>query len=131
MNAIHVIIFYVFSLFFAILNFILLSYFILTIFNIRFDNPIREFFEKLTSPIVVPLRNFLPVVHKKIDISIICLIILVELSKFILLSFLLTGKFLPFFSILVFSFFDLIIQICQFFFYAVLIQVILNWLSSS
>ena len=84
----------------------------------------------LTNPIVAPVHLILRYKDQakhRFDWPVLGLIVLVELVKIILLSLLAFNKLMPILLIVLYVGADLIIQPCNFLFYALLIRVIMSY----
>lgn len=101
---------------------------ILQFFNADFYNPISQFVVKLTDPLILPLRRVIPRV-RFIDLSVLTLFIIIDIIKFVLLIVLFGSSSLRIFSFILLVIFDFIKLTLNIFFYAILIRVILSWIS--
>lgn len=91
-------------------------------------NPLFAFIAKLTTPPLKPFRRFIPAVHG-IDIAAIVFLLVLELVKISLLVWLQIG-FIPHFGgLIVLSFAEILNQIINIFFYAIIALAILSWLN--
>lgn len=104
---------------------ILLLRLYLQMVRVSFYNPISQLIVKLTDPLVLPLRRFLPRV-RLIDLSIVVLVILLDAIKFLLLLSII-GQFS--FGIIILVILNLIHLNLNLFFYAILIMAVMSWLS--
>ena len=101
--------------------------FLFQYFQVDFYNPFSQFILKITDPILVPLRNKLP--HtRNFDISALLLLFLLKIVEFLGIT-LLIKKMLPdVLGIVIWSAGEVISQILNFFFFAVLLVAILGWI---
>jgi YggT family protein len=85
-----------------------------------------------TDPLVKPLEKLFPAKKAKpsrYDWPCFIVIVIVEIIKFTLLSFLLYKAMMPLGYLLLFVFADLIVQPCNLLFYIILIRVIMSWVN--
>ena len=94
--------------------------------GVSFYNPIVQFIIKITNPPLMVLRKILPN-YSKVDLSVVLLIILVELIKVILLSWLSNGMIPAVISILVLMLADLLHLLIEIYFYGILFAAILSF----
>lgn len=124
----NVLIFLLATVFSMAIFFVLLRIF-LQLFQAPWSNPISQFIAKITNPLVRPLRKILPRVPY-IDLPSVLLLIIIELIKFITLFAIQLGIMIPLSQLFLFTFGDIIIQACSILFYAIIIRVIISWISS-
>ncbi|WP_028388267.1 YggT family protein [Legionella fairfieldensis] len=120
------------TLFFSVVLFVLWTRLALRYFKISVLHPVSHAIYTFTDPLVKPLERFISP-QKKLsqcyDWPCFALLILVELCKFVLLGFLLYGTLIPVSYLLLFVLADLITQPCNFLFYLILIRVIMSWVN--
>lgn len=105
--------------------FILVIRLILCWVRADYFNPLSQFVIKLTQPIIVPLRRFIPT-YSGIEFSTLIVIILLGMLKFLLISVMVFG--LPnLIGICIMSLADALKLVLNVFFYAILLQAILSW----
>jgi len=105
--------------------FILLTRFILVWIRVDYFNPITQFVAKLSRPLIQPLKRVMPTV-KNIEFSTLLVIFTLVALKFFLIGLATIG--LPdFFGLFLLTCADILKSFVNFFFYAVLLQVILSW----
>jgi YggT family protein len=128
MLAIHNVSFFLISLFFSLCIFVILLRILLQFFRANVNNPICLMVAKLSNPLVLPLRRILPRVSS-IDLASILVLLLVEIFKFVVFSFL-QGLFIGWIPCIIMSITDILVQIINILFYAIIIRVILSWVQS-
>lgn len=101
--------------------------FLLGLVRADFYNPVSQFLVKVTSPLLVPLRKLVPGVGR-IDTASIVLMLLLQFVA-LLLIVLLRGIEVAPGLLLVVAIGELIMLAINVFFFAIIIQVILSWVS--
>jgi len=99
----------------------------LPIFRADFHNPVAQGVLRITSPLVIPLRRFIPPVGR-IDTATLLLAFTIE-YLLILLLLTLRGVTAEFGPIAITALFDLAILSCNMFFIVILIRIILSWVA--
>lgn len=94
----------------------------------RFTNPISQLVIKLTNPVVTPLRKLIPS-FKGIDIASFLVLLILEFIKLSLIIFLKAGIMAGFFGLVVMAFADILDTILDVFFFAILVNIILSWVT--
>lgn len=92
-----------------------------------FYNPVSQFLVKITNPALMPLRRIIPSAGK-IDSSSIVLMLLLQMISLSLIL-LLRGSAISIGSLLIWSLGELLGLFLNVFLFAILIQVILSWIS--
>lgn len=92
-----------------------------------FRNPVAQGVLRLTSPLIVPLRRFLPPIGRLDTATVLVVFVLQYLVVLLLLA--LTGRMADPLSIALASVLELAIISLNLFFFAVLIMVILSWVA--
>jgi len=113
---------------FDIYIFIVLLRIVLQWVNTDFNNPVLALVAKLTNPPLKPICRIIPTLHG-IDFAAVVLLLLLEVSKFTLLLWLEVDVLASFPGLLVLAFSQLLNQLINIFFYAILGLAILSWLS--
>ena len=124
--------YFLFALIFSLLSFILWTRIALRYFRISSLHPMSQGINKLTNPIIAPFAHLFPTNKKRLsryDWPCFCLLVFVELLKFITLDLLFLGAILPWGFIPLYTVADLIIQPCNLLFYAVIGRVIMSWVN--
>lgn len=96
--------------------------------NADFRNPLFATIGKLTTLPLSFLRRFIHTVHG-IDIAAIVLLLLLEVIKIALLVWMQTGGIPKFAGLLILSFAELLNQLINIFFYAIIALAVLSWLN--
>lgn len=96
--------------------------------NTNFNNPLLALVAKLTNPPLKPICRIIPTVHG-IDFPAIVLLLILEVIKFTLLLWLQVGVLPNFLGLTVLAFSELLNQLINIFFYAILALALLSWLS--
>lgn len=105
--------------------FILIIRIILGYVRSDYFNPITQFVVRFTDFIIKPLRRIIPNFHG-LELSTILLVIVLELFKFLLISFLTFG-FPNILGIVILSFGDALAMVIRVFIYAIILQAIMSW----
>ncbi len=95
----------------------------------NFYNPLSQFLVKITNPVLVPLRRFIPSIGK-IDTAAIVLALGLTILKIILLSLVLTAN-VNIISIFFASIIDIIKVIIWVYIIALLLQAVMSWIGSA
>lgn len=96
--------------------------------NTNFNNPLLALIAKLTNPPLKPICRIIPTLHG-VDLAAVVLLLLLEVAKFTLMLWLQAGVLPNFLGLLVLAFAELLNQLINIFFYAILALAILSWLS--
>lgn len=99
----------------------------LPVFRADFHNPITQGVLKLTSPLVIPLRRFVPAIGRLDTATFLVALIIECLLIFVLLA--IRGASASIGPIVVTAFFELAILTLNMFFFIVLIRIILSWVA--
>jgi YggT family protein len=91
-------------------------------------NPLFAFIAKLTTPPLKPFRRFIPSLQG-IDLAAIVFLLLLEVIKIALLVWLQVGLVPKFGGLIILSFAEILNQIINIFFYAIIALAILSWLN--
>ncbi len=124
--------FFLFSVVFSLLTFILWTRFALRFFAISSLYPLSQTMVKLTNPWVNPLSQLfkkLKINIKRYDWPCLTLIFLIEIVKYAILSQFFPGAGLSLVQIFVFAAIEMILEPCNLLFYAIIIRVILSWIN--
>lgn len=95
----------------------------------NFYNPLSQFLVKVTNPVLVPLRRFIPSIGK-IDTAAIVLALGLTLIKIILLSIIVLGS-VNIIGVLFASIIDLLKVIIWVYIISLLIQAVMSWIGSA
>jgi YggT family protein len=123
---------FIISSFFSLL---LLSMWIrmaLRYFHISSLNPISQLVDTVTGRLVNPVQSLLklkPQPRKHYDLATVIVLVFLELLKIALISLLVFHSIMPLAYFLIYMLADLIVQPCDFLFFAVLIRVIMSFVN--
>ncbi len=118
---------YLISTLFDLYILVLVVRLLLAFARANYFNPLTQFIIKLTDPLVKPLRRLLPN-YRGIEFSTLTLIILFEIIKIVVLSFILGSFAFP--AIVFIALLATMKIILQAYFYAILLQALLSWFQS-
>ena len=124
--------YFLFALLFSLLGFVLWARIGLRYFRISAIHPVSHLILTITNPIVLPLAHHFPIQTTRkspYDWPCFCVLVMVELLKFIAIGSLFLGVTLPWTFLPIYTLADLIIQPCNLLFYAMLIQVIMSYVN--
>lgn len=106
---------------------IVLLRFFLQLTRADFYNPLSQFIVKVTSPVLVPLRRFIPSMAG-MDIAALALAWALKALELLLLVLISTGAFSP--GMAIFGAIPGLVELCiNIFLYAIIIQAILSWVN--
>lgn len=124
--------YFLFSLLFSIITFILWIRLTLRYFRISTLHPIGQVIHRISDPVVLPIARImqLPNTRKnRYDWPCFALLVAVEIIKFMLVGIVFFTTMLPWFLLILYPIADLIIQPLSLLFYAILIRVIMSWIN--
>lgn len=124
--------YFLFSIFFSIVTFVLWIRIAFRYFRISPLNSLHRNITALTAFIVQPIENILPKqTHRRsrYDIASIVVLLFCELMKFTIMSYLFLSKMMPAWLLGLYVFGDFIVQPCNIIFYAILIRVIMSFIN--
>lgn len=124
--------YFLLSLFFSIVTFVLWARFGLRYFRISSLHPISQSINTLTNPIVKPLEGLFKSSNtraNRYDWACFSALVITELLKFIFISLLFFSAIPPLILLLLYTLADLVIQPCNLLFYAVIIRVVMSWVN--
>jgi YggT family protein len=101
--------------------------FLLAVVRANFYNPVSQFLVKVTNPALVPLRRIIPSMMG-IDMASVVLMLALQMLALFIIG-LISGLSFGVFGLVVLSFAELLALLLQVFFFSILIQVVLSWLS--
>lgn len=90
-------------------------------------NPVSQFILKITNPIITPFKRFIPNI-KKLETATLIIILLLQMIKFFLISFIAMGFPYNLFGLIILAFADSLKLLLETFFYAILLFAILTWI---
>ena len=94
----------------------------------HFYNPVSQFIVKLTNPVVKPLRQILPPL-KGVDLASMIILVALEFIKLFLIIWLKTQMLPGPIGLIIMAFGDILGVVLSVFFFAIIISVILSWVS--
>jgi YggT family protein len=94
-----------------------------------FYNPLSQFLVKITNPLLVPLRRFVPALGKLDTAAIVAAYVLTVIKSIII--FALIGKGLSLFGILAFSLKELLVGVIWIYIIALILMAVISWIGSS
>lgn len=124
--------YFLFSLITNLLIFVLWTRIALRYFKVSSLHPVSQMIIKLTSPILMPFNKLFSLLNiniRRYDWPCLMLLILVELVKFFAIGLLFLKVMLPWPLIFLFTAAELIVEPCNLLFYALIIRVIMSWVS--
>lgn len=124
--------YFLISLLFSFVLFVLWARMALRFFRVSYLHPIANNLYQLTDRLVNPVQRLLKstgLATSRIDWACLVVIIVADLIKFIMLGLMISHKLLPLHYMFFFVLFDLIIQPCNLLFYIILIRVIMSWVN--
>lgn len=108
--------------------YIVILRFLLQTMHVGYFNPLSQFAIRFTQPIIKPMQKIIPEI-KNIDVAVLLLIIILELIKVTLLLVLQLQAFPNVAGLLLFVLANLINKFIMFYFYAIIIRVVLSWIT--
>lgn len=124
--------YFLFSLMFSLITFVLWARIAIRYYRISFLHPIAQSINTFTDPIIRPLAHLFKSSNtraNRYDWVCFSVLIVFEGLKFITLAWLVFGTLPSLAVIFLWTIADLIIQPCQLLFYAILIRVIMSWVN--
>lgn len=124
--------YFLISLLFSFVLFILWVRMALRFFRVSYLHPVANNLYQLSDRLVQPVQRLLKSNTQpatRIDWACLVVIIAACLIKFILLGLMVSHQLLPLSYLFFFVLFDLIIQPCNLLFYIILIRVIMSWIN--
>lgn len=107
---------------------VLLLRLLLQLTGVSFYNPIAQLLLNITTPVLKPLQHVIPTV-KHVDVATIVLIVLTEAIKVVLVVLLESGTFPNLIGVFVWAIAALCLQLVNIFFYGIIMQAVLSWIS--
>lgn len=116
------------STLFDLYVFALILRFVFQIFRADFYNPLSQFILKVTNPLLIPLRRWIPG-YGGVDVSCLLTCVVLSMVKLAILFWLQVQRVPDPLGLLVWSFGDLFKRTIYLFFFAILIQAVLSWIN--
>ena len=101
--------------------------FILGAVRADFYNPVSQFLVRVTNPLLVPMRRVIPSIRQYDTSALLLMLLLQLLSLFIVVM--LRGASVPFITLLLAAVGELVVLAFNVFTFAIVIQVIISWVS--
>jgi YggT family protein len=101
--------------------------FILGAVRADFYNPVSQFLVRVTNPLLVPMRKIIPSI-RQYDTSALLLMLLLQLLSLVIVV-MLRGASVPFITLLLVAIGELVVLAFNVFIFAIVIQVIISWVS--
>ena len=124
--------FFLLSLFFSLVTFVLWARIGMRYFRVSSLHPTSQTINTFTNPIVKPLDGLFKsskIRAYRYDWACFSALVITELLKFTLIMFLFFNAMPSIFLLVLYTIADLIIQPCNLLFYAVIIRVIMSWVN--
>jgi YggT family protein len=96
----------------------------------NFFHPVCQLIAKVTQPILTPLQKFLPTINKNINTAVLVAILVTALVKVLLLALLSGASIENWFGLIIWAIGDILLSLVDLYFFAMLIFVILSWIST-
>jgi YggT family protein len=116
------------STLFDLYLFVLIMRLVLVATRVDYFNPLSQVVIKLTQKIITPLRRVIPN-YKNIELATVVVLLGVEVIKFILLGLIIVGLPNPA-GLIILAVADSLKSLVNLFFYAIIIQAIMSWVST-
>ena len=118
------------SIIFSVIIFILWCRIALRYLLVSALHPIVQMLNNLSDPVIAPIAKLIRTSRiGRYDWAAFVILILVEVAQFVVLGLFLIHTLMPIYLVLLYTIADLIIQPCGLLFYAILIRVILSWVN--
>ncbi len=124
--------FFLFSLVFSTLSFVLWVRIALRYFHVSALHSISQLIYRFTEPLISPVSRILHVSNirtKRYDWPCVAVLVMIEIIKFLLINFLFFKNMFSIKWLILYPLADLIIQPLNFLFYAILFRVIMSWVN--
>ena len=125
--------YFLFALFFSLLSFVLWTRIALRYFRVSSLHPVSQTINKVTNPIINPLNHMFGITHisrlSRYDWACFCVLVAVELLKFLAIGALFLGAMLPWSFVPLYTLADLIVEPLNLLFYAIVIRVIMSFIN--
>ena len=93
----------------------------------EFHNPVSQFVIKLTNPVVMPLRKFIPS-YPRVDLAVVLVLLILDMFKLLAIAWIALDSVPNPFGLFIWSLGDLSKILINILFYAIIISVVLSWL---
>lgn len=116
------------SILFDFYLFILILRFILQYLRVDYYNPLVQFMVKLTDPIILPVRRYIPG-YWGLDMASVAIILILSLLKIAIIGSMTLGHFPGFFGWFIWMLGDVSLLILKLLFYALLLNILISWIA--
>lgn len=116
------------SILFDFYLFILILRFILQYLRVDYYNPLVQFMVKLTDPVILPLRRYIPG-YWGLDMASLAIILLLALLKIAIVATLTLNHFPGFFGWIIWTLGDVSLLILKLLFYTLLLNILISWIA--
>ncbi|MBU0656952.1 MAG: YggT family protein [Gammaproteobacteria bacterium] len=103
--------------------------FLLASSRANFYNPLSQFLVKITNPVLVPMRRFIPAIGKLDTAAVVLALGLMVIKVFLLVS--MQGSGVDLVTVAVFSVIELLRTVIHIYIFALIIQAVLSWVGNS
>ncbi len=103
--------------------------FLLALARANFYNPLSQFLVKITNPVLVPMRRFIPAIGKLDTAAVVLALGLMIAKVFLLLG--MQGGSADIVSVLAYSVIELLRTVIHIYIFAMIIQAVLSWVGNS
>ena len=122
--------YFLFSIIFSTLIFVLWCRIALRYLLVSALHPIVQMINRFLDPIILPITRLIKSPrYSRYDWGALIILVIVEMTQFAILGFFAIRTWLPIYLVLLYTVADLIIQPCNLLFYAIFIRVILSWVN--
>lgn len=124
--------YFLFSVLFGLVGFVLWARIALRYFQISAVHPVSHMVCQWSDPLVLPIQSLLPFPKtraSRYDWAAITVLLIVLFLKFTLVGFLLLGQMLPLWLIVVYVVANFITEPCNLLCYAIIIRAIMSWVN--
>ena len=116
------------SILFDFYLFILILRFILQYLRVDYYNQLVQFMVKLTDPIILPVRRYIPG-YWGLDMASVAIILVLSLLKIAIIGSMTLGHFPGFFGWFIWMLGDVSLLILKLLFYALLLNILISWIA--
>lgn len=131
MTALTSVVYFLASLVFSLVIYLLWIRVFLRYFRVSALNPVSQNIYFITNQIVHPIEQLLPknIQSNRYDWPTLISLVLIEIIKCFVLVLLLFHQVAPFLFIVLYTLVDLVIQPCNLLFYTIIIRVVISWVN--
>jgi len=124
--------YFVFSLFFSFITFVLWVRFALRYFRVSALHPVARVFYQLSDPVLLPMARIMRIPNtrqSRYDWTCFIALVIVEIIKFLLTDWMFFANHIPAIWLILYPIADLIVHPLSLLFYAILIRVVMSWIN--